>query len=79
MALKKKILLYFFSGTGNTLWVSRLFADEMRRHGTETTIIPLPCPAPGNIEDDTILAVAFPVYSQTAPPFVCDWLRSLPE
>jgi NAD-dependent dihydropyrimidine dehydrogenase PreA subunit/flavodoxin len=79
MILKKKIFLYFFSGTGNTLWVSKIFAEEMRKYGTETKILPLPCPPPGIIDDDTILAVAFPVYAQTAPPFVCDWLRSLPE
>ena len=77
--MTKKLVLYFFSGTGNTLWVSRIFAEEMSKYGTETSIIPLPCPVPENIEDDTILAVAFPVYSQTAPPFVCDWLRNLPE
>lgn len=75
----KKVVLYFFSGTGNTLFVSKTFASELGKYGIATELIPLPCPAPGNIEDDTILAVAFPVYSQTAPPFVCDWLRSLPE
>lgn len=79
MDLNKKILLYFFSGTGNTLWVSKLFAEEMRKYGTATKLIPLPCPHPENIDDDTILAIAFPVYAQTAPPFVCDWLRGLPE
>jgi ferredoxin/flavodoxin len=77
--MTKKIVLYFFSGTGNTLWVSNIFADEMRKYGTEAKIIPLPCPPPENIDEDTTLAIAFPVYSQTAPPFVCDWLRSLPE
>lgn len=79
MLLNKKISLYFFSGTGNTLWVSKIFAGEMRKYGAETKIFPLPCPPPDDIGEDTVLAVAFPVYSQTAPPFVCDWLRNLPE
>lgn len=79
MVLKKKISLYFFSGTGNTLWVSKIFAEEMRKYGAETKILPLPCPPPENIDGDTTLCIAFPVYSQTAPPFICDWLRSLPE
>jgi len=79
MDLNKKILLYFFSGTGNTLWVSRQFAEEMKKHGVETKLIPLPAPLPENIGDDTAIAIAFPVYAQSAPPFVSDWIGSLPE
>jgi len=79
MILNKKILLYFFSGTGNTLFVVKTFASEISKYGIDTEIIPLPSPVPESIPDDTVLCIAFPVYSQTAPPFVCDWLRSLPE
>ncbi len=79
MILNKKILLYFFSGTGNTLFVSNAFASEISKYGIATEIIPLPSPVPEKIPDDTVLCIAFPVYSQTAPPFICDWLRSLPE
>ncbi len=79
MDSNKKINLYFFSGTGNTFWISRQFAEEMQKSGIETKLIPLPCPVPEKIDDDTLLAIAFPVYAQTAPPFVCDWIRSLPE
>ncbi|HBC85463.1 MAG TPA: hypothetical protein DCZ94_00770 [Lentisphaeria bacterium] len=77
--MNKKIILYFFSGTGNTLWASRQFAEEMQKHGIETRLVPLPCAVPDNLEDDSTIAIAFPVYSSTAPPFVCDWIRSLPE
>ena len=77
--IKNKFQLYFFSGTGNTLWVSRQFAEEMNKHGVETTLIPLPAPPAENIGDYTTLAIAFPVYAQSAPPFISDWIGSLPE
>jgi ferredoxin/flavodoxin len=77
--MDKNILLYFFSGTGNTLWVSRQFAEEMKKHGFETKLIPLPVTPPENIGDDTTIAIAFPVYAQSAPPFISDWMRRLPK
>jgi len=77
--MDKKIFLYFFSGTGNTLWVSRQFAGEMAKHKFETELLPLPAPAPVDLPEAAILAIAFPVYAQTAPPFICEWMRNLPE
>ncbi len=77
--MDKKISLYFFSGTGNTLWAAQQFAGEMKKLGAETSLIPLPSAVQENLGEDTILGIAFPVYAQTAPPFVCDWIRRLPE
>jgi ferredoxin/flavodoxin len=79
MVLNKKIFLYVFSGTGNTLFVSKTFAAELGKYGVASEIIPLPASVPEKIPDDTILCIAFPIYAQTAPPFICDWLRNLPE
>lgn len=75
---RRKIRLYCFSGTGNTLWLSRIFAERMCANGFPTTLIPLPSPDFKLLADDELLAVAFPVYNFTAPPFVNAWLRALP-
>ena len=79
LCMDKNILLYFFSGTGNTIWVSRQFAEEMKKYGVETKLIPLPALPPENIGDSTAIAIAFPVYAQSAPPFISDWIGSLHE
>lgn len=72
-SITKKIDIYWFSGTGNTLWVSKRFAGEMREYDFEVNLIPLPCPPPQNIPSGKMLAIAFPVYSQTMPGFVHEW------
>jgi len=42
-------------------------------------LIPLPCDPPPEIPHDTVLVIAFPVYAQSAPPFVLEWLKQLPN
>ena len=35
----KKILIYYFSGTGNTERVSNLFLKEFENHGVQSSVI----------------------------------------
>ena len=75
---RRKIRIYWFSGTGNTLWAAKIFSREISKLGHEVEMISLPCPVPDSIPEDITIGFFFPVYGQTIPVFIDDWLRKLP-
>ncbi len=69
--------IYCFSGTGNTLRLARRYSDELAKRGVAAKLVLLPCEVPCKIENP--ITLMFPVYAQSAPPFVLRWISSLPQ
>ena len=70
-----KSVIYYFTGTGNTLAVARALAKELG----DTTLIPLRRAVnPRGIPVDAdVLGIVFPVYFLDMPAIVRDFVRSL--
>ena len=70
-----KTILYYFTGTGNTLAVARDLAAELG----ETDLVPIPkltgpCDVPA---DADAVGIAFPVYFLDLPGIVSGFIRNL--
>jgi len=70
-----KSIIYYFTGTGNTLSIARTLAAELG----DTTLIPLRRAVnPRGIPVDAdVLGIAFPVYFLDMPAVVRDFVRTL--
>ena len=68
-----KTILYYFSGTGNTLMLARLLAEEL---GDTEIINIVSCSdsAPGPEAD--AIGILFPVYACGLPKMVCDFVKN---
>lgn len=75
-----KVLLCVFSGTGNTMKVSELFAEELRLHGAETEVFAIRAGAemPEIAGYDTLI-IGYPVHAFNAPATVLKFLKNLPH
>lgn len=76
--LTNRLIIHWFSGTGNTLWALRRLQEHLEEGGMEVELVPLPAPPPALIPEGTALGMAFPVYAQSPPPFVIRWIQELP-
>ncbi len=76
------IPLFFFSGTGNTWWVSQRLAEVLSARGFRAAAHSIeqvtPEEAAGLIGQAAIVGLGFPVYGSDAPRIFHDFLRSLP-
>ncbi|MCX8129464.1 MAG: EFR1 family ferrodoxin [Clostridia bacterium] len=77
--MSNSIVIYYFSGTGNTL----LLVDEMRKvfeqHSFDVKLIPLTCSTIPVFDNDSMLGLAFPINSQSTLPFIWKFIKSLPK
>lgn len=83
-----KILICYFSGTGNTRKIAQCFAESLRSHGddAETFAIDelflkkrLPQDFVQKVKDCDLLGIGYPVYAFNAPPIVLNFARKLPH
>ncbi|HPD96867.1 MAG TPA: EFR1 family ferrodoxin [Synergistales bacterium] len=77
--LKEPVIIYVFSGSGNTWTVARKMADELLECGVATELRPLRREGPGDISRAGTLGIAFPVAMFTAYPFVWEFVGNLPD
>lgn len=75
-----KAIIYTFSGTGNTMRISRLFAQEFERNGVETLLYNIgkdgEIPNPNNYD---FVGFAYPIHAFNAPPNMLRFVRGLPN
>ena len=78
----KKICIYYFSGTGNTELVSKLFCKEFRKQDAKADIIAVEEILKGNIsinvKDYDLLGFGHPVHAFSAPRIFFEFIKSLP-
>ncbi|MCK4287373.1 MAG: EFR1 family ferrodoxin [Candidatus Lokiarchaeota archaeon] len=78
----KKICIYYFSGTGNTELVSKLFCKEFRKQGAKADIIAVEEILKGkisiNMKDYDLLGFGHPVHAFSTPRIFFEFIKSLP-
>ena len=86
-----KMVLYYFSGTGNTRFIAEKFLEKAVQAGqslagstgpgSETLLVPVEQAQRDGvvIESDTIFGIGFPVYDLMPPEIVCSFVQTLPE
>jgi len=79
---KKKIPLFYFSGTGNTWWVSKRVEEKLRELGSDATaysIEQLPGDKASQLAINAdIIGLGFPIYGSDAPRNFHHFLDQLP-
>lgn len=89
-----RMVLYYFSGTGNTRIISEKILEKAVRAGqdvdgsagtgtepVETVLLPVDQAQRDGIviEPDTIFGIGFPVYDLMPPEIVCSFVQALPD
>lgn len=76
----KRFSLYYFSGSGNTLFLARRLAEALRAEGAEAVLFPVaPLPEEGrSCGFGGIPVFLYPVYAFDAPSPVLRFLRQFP-
>jgi ferredoxin len=73
-----KILIVFFSGTGNTFYCANYLKERLKHAGTEIRLGSVEHLPKRKIADYDVLVVGFPVYACDVPKIVTDYLEGAP-
>ncbi|MEI6100762.1 MAG: EFR1 family ferrodoxin [Eubacteriales bacterium] len=78
----KRVLIFYFSGTGNTKEVADMIASSLRNAGTETDCYAIDiCVKKGIVPDVSgadAIGIGYPIYAFNAPGLVESFLKKLP-
>lgn len=81
MAIWKKLIIYFHSGTGNALKASRWIADEAQKAGLVATIYPIDHglkPNINEIDSGTLFGFVYPTHGFNLSPAMLKFIRKFP-
>ena len=74
--------IFFFSGTGNTWWITQQIAEALQEQGLEVKTYSIeqipPQQAAALMEQAVGVGLGFPIYGSDAPRIFTDWLKELP-
>lgn len=73
-----RLLILFFSGTGNTHYVSGYLARKLEHLPIEIVVRSIEQVPAEAVPEFDLIAVGFPIYAADSPPFFQDYLRHLP-
>lgn len=79
LVLKEPVLIYVFSGSGNTLSLAERVADVLLEDGIAAQLRPLERSDPGDTRRAGTIGLAFPVAMFSTYPFVWDFVENLPD
>ena len=71
--------LYWFSGSGNTLFIARAIASFLGKNGFEVNLRQIENTAPSTIDLNRTLGLAIPVAEQGTYPFIWNFIKNLPS
>ena len=74
----KKILIYYFSGTGLTEYVINQLFNEFKSRGASVDCFKIEKNGSGPVSGYDLIGVAYPVHSFNAPKIVIDFAGQLP-
>ncbi|MHA1188051.1 MAG: EFR1 family ferrodoxin [Candidatus Heimdallarchaeota archaeon] len=78
-----KLLVLFFSGTGNTQYISEYLKDhllkELQTTDLEITLAAIEWVDPKIVNDYNIICLGYPVYAGLAPSLVREFIDTLPQ
>ena len=76
------VTIYYFSGTGNTAYVAKLFAEQFHAHDTQCQIVPMEDillkRKDITLDNTDLVGIGFPVHAMDAPEIVYNLLQHLP-
>lgn len=79
----KKCNIFFFSGTGNTYFVSKKIADVLNEKGWDAICLPIDSMTKAEIEweakSSDLIGIGYPVYASSVPNPISQFLEILPE
>lgn len=80
MENKMKILICYFSGTGNTRMVVNKYVENLKNEGVETDLYKIESNNfQYDVTDYEMIGIAYPVHAFNAPSIVLNFAKSLPE
>ena len=74
----KRLDLYWFSGSGNTLRAAQIFAARLEELGYTVRLLPMEQADPSQIDPEATFGLAFPTYCFSIPERVRKFVRELP-
>ncbi|HCC07691.1 MAG TPA: (4Fe-4S)-binding protein [Clostridiales bacterium] len=78
----KKLISYYYTGTGNSYRVATWVADKARRAGLDVKVVSVGKYSKEQLDDtdaDTLIHVSFPTHAFTAPSSVIKFARKMPK
>lgn len=76
--MTKIIDLYWFSGTGNSLFVTKKIRDKLNLLGYECSLLPIEMVDSNSISKDNTIRIIVPVAMQGTFPLVWNFIKDLP-
>ncbi len=74
-----KASLYCFSGTGNTLIVSKALKQELESNGVDVKLFAMEKEDPKNMDLSGAIGLSFPIAVFTSYPLVMDFIKKMPR
>lgn len=77
----KSIILFYFSGTGNTKYVSKMLTEELKQLGGDVSINSIDSTIDFNnlnINKYDLIGLAYPIYGFGTPDIIFDFVKKLP-
>ncbi|MCD6396541.1 MAG: EFR1 family ferrodoxin [Spirochaetaceae bacterium] len=71
--------LYWFSGSGNTLFIARAIASFLGENGFEVNLKQIENTNPSTVDLNRTLGLAIPVAEQGTYPFIWNFIKNLPS
>ncbi len=75
----KIIDIYWFSGSGNTLFIAKIIAEFLKENGFEVNLKQIENTDPANVDISNTIGLAIPVAEQGTYPFIWDFICALPS
>jgi len=73
-----KLLILYFSGTGNTQYVARYLSRKIEHLPIETQVLSIEQIPPGEVSSFDVLAAGFPTYASDSPEVFREYVAQLP-
>ncbi len=74
-----KVLICYFSGTGNTKKVVDAFREQFEKNSCEVTLHCVEKPLEEDLHSFDLVGIAYPVHAFNAPPIIVNFVKSLPK
>jgi formate hydrogenlyase subunit 6/NADH:ubiquinone oxidoreductase subunit I len=75
----KIIDIFWFSGSGNTLFIAKALTSFLKENGFEVNLRPIENTDPSSVDLNRTLGLAIPVAEQGTYPFIWDFINNLPS
>jgi len=76
----KKVLIYYFSGTGNTKLAVDIYKEYFNNHRMEVNVIEIKYPIMDiKLQDADYLGIFYPIHAFNAPKIVLEFIKKFPH